>query len=172
MTYPLYSFVLHVYYHSQFMNFIFLLFYASLDLQFLDVDTNPDTSFLFLVSFLLPYTLMCRVFPRTWVTWQWLHLSIIYYCALRPWFRTSIICWSCWFLDMVALSCFARTGCLEPVGWLHMFEMDMSHVANPSLSGCCKMPILYLGSMVPDRTCMCLVCITSLTYMIRFMNVQ
>ena len=34
---------------------------------------------------------MCGAFPRTWAMWQWLRLSMICCCALRPWSRTGVI---------------------------------------------------------------------------------
>ena len=52
--------------------------------------------------------------------------------------------------DLVALSC-AREGCLSPEWWRHMYEMDMEHFTNPSLSmvvtKCC-----FLEFVVWDRT--------------------
>ena len=39
-----------------------------------------------------------------------------------------------WFLGSVALSCCAGAICLVPVGWRHMYEMDMEHFANQNLS--------------------------------------
>ena len=37
-------------------------------------------------------------------------------------------------LGSVALSCCAGASCLVPVGWRHMYEMDMEHSANQNLS--------------------------------------
>ena len=45
-----------------------------------------------------------------------------------------VTCQSCWFLGSVALSCCAGASCLVPVGWRHMYEMDMEHFANQNLS--------------------------------------
>ena len=44
--------------------------------------------------------------------------------------------WSqiCWFLGSVALSCCAGASCLVPVGWQHMYGMDMAHFTNQNLS--------------------------------------
>ena len=76
---------------------------------------------------------MCEVCLGTLVTWLWLRLSMIYCCALRPFSQICIMCQSCWFLGSVALSC-VRASCLMPVGWQHMYEMDMEHFANQNLS--------------------------------------
>ena len=38
------------------------------------------------------------------------------------------------FLDSVAMSCCAGASCLVPVGWRHMYEMDMEHLVNQNLS--------------------------------------
>ena len=107
-----------------FIVFTNLIFYACLELRFPDVKTNPATGVLYLGS--AEYSaVMWGAFPGTWANWQWLPLSTIYCCALRPWFRTVVIYHSCWFLDMVVLSFCAEMGCLWLVGWLHMCEMDM-----------------------------------------------
>ena len=55
-------------------------------------------------------------------------------CALRPWSQICVTCQSCWFLGSVALSCCAGASCLVPVGWRHMYEMDMEHFGNQNLS--------------------------------------
>ena len=63
------------------------LFYACLELRFPDVETPG-------VLFLVPAeysAVICRAFPGSWATWQWLRLSTIYCCALKPWSQTSII---------------------------------------------------------------------------------
>ena len=57
------------------------------------------------------------------------------YCfAQRLWSLIRATCRSCWFPDLVVLSCYAVEGCLGPEGWRHTYEMDMEHFANPSLS--------------------------------------
>ena len=71
---------------------------------------------------------MCGVCPGTLVTWPWVRLSMIYCCALRPWSQICVTFQSCWFLYSVAMSC-AGASCLVPVGWRHMYEMDMEHLA-------------------------------------------
>ena len=38
------------------------------------------------------------------------------------------------FLGSVALSACAGASCLVPVGWRHMYEMDMEHFAKQNLS--------------------------------------
>ena len=77
---------------------------------------------------------MCGVCPGTLVPWPSLRLSMIYCCALRPWSQICITCQSCWLLGSVALSCCAGASCLVPVGWRHMYEIDMEHFANQNLS--------------------------------------
>ena len=77
---------------------------------------------------------MCGVCPGTLVTGPWLRLSMIYCCALRPWSQICVTCQGCWFLGSVALSSCAGASCLAPVGWRHMYEMDMEHFANQNLS--------------------------------------
>ena len=77
---------------------------------------------------------MCGVCPGTLVTWPWLRLSMIYCCALRPLSQICVTCQSCWFLGLVALSCRAGASCFMPVGWRHMYEMDMEHFADQNLS--------------------------------------
>ena len=62
--------------------------------------------------------IMCRAWPGTLVTWPWLCLSMIYFCALGLWSHTGITCQSCCFSDSVALSCCAWERCLGPEGWL------------------------------------------------------
>ena len=93
---------------------------------------------------------MCRAWPGILVTWPSCRLSITYYCAQRLWSLICITCRSCFFPDLVALSC-AGEGCLSPEWWRHMYEMDMEHFANPSLSKvvtkCC-----FLEFVVWDRT--------------------
>ena len=112
-----------------------LIFYACLELRFPDLETNPGPGVLFLVP--AEYSAeMCGAFRGTWETWQWLRLSTIYRCALRPWSRTDVVYQSCWSLDLVVLSCCAEIGCLGLVGWLQMCEMDMGHFANPNLRLC------------------------------------
>ena len=97
-----------------------------LKLRFPDVEANPGPR--------RPVAARCRnsaamseVCPGTLVTWQWLCLSMIYCCALRPWSQI------CGFLGLVALSCCAGASCLVPVGWRHMYEMDMEHFINQNL---------------------------------------
>ena len=77
---------------------------------------------------------MYEVCPGTLVTWPWLRLIMIYCCVPRPWSEICVTCQSCWFLGSVALSCCAWASCLVPVGWWHIYEMDMEHFANQNLS--------------------------------------
>ena len=77
---------------------------------------------------------MCGVCPGTLVVWPWLHLIMIYCCALRPWSQICDTCQSFWSLGSVALSACAGASCVLPVGWRHMYEMDMEHFAKQNLS--------------------------------------
>ena len=52
----------------------------------------------------------------------------------KTWPQIRVICRSCWFPYLVALSCCAGEGCLRPEGWRHTYEMDLEPFANPSLS--------------------------------------
>ena len=80
------------------------------------------------------YKVMCGAWPGTLVTWPWLRLSMIYCCAVRLWSQICVGCQSCWFPDLFALSCFGVAGCLRPEGWLHTYEVDKEHFADPNLS--------------------------------------
>ena len=77
---------------------------------------------------------MCGVCPGTLVIWPLLRLSMIYCCSLRPWSQICVTFQSCWFLGSVALSSCAGASCLVPMGWRHIYEMDMEHFANKNLS--------------------------------------
>ena len=94
---------------------------------------------------------MCRAWPGTLVTWPWLRLSMIYCCALRLSSQISITCQSCWFPDLVVLSCCAWARCLGPEGWLHTCAMVTEHFTDENLivvvSKC-----WFLGCVVWDRT--------------------
>ena len=79
------------------------------------------------VRFLVPaeyFAVMCGAFPGTCATWQWLRLSTIYCCALRPWSRTDVILTSlCVILTSLTLdllitdvSDFARVTVVAPQG--------------------------------------------------------
>ena len=97
----------------------------------------------------------------SWVTWQWLHLSSIYYCVLIPWSRTRDMCQSWWFLDLVALFYCAGRGCLGPVErlicsrWLGYFVKQNLSMA---VAKC-----WYFGSVVPVKTSICLVMVLQLS---------
>ena len=116
------------------MGTLHLKFYSCLRLRFPDVETNPGPR--------RPVAASCRILcsnvrglsGNLIVTWPWLRLSMIYCCALRPWSQICVTCQSCWFLGSFALSCCAGASCLVPVGWWHMYEMDMEHFANQNLS--------------------------------------
>ena len=115
------------------MGTLHLKFYSCLRLRFPDVETNPRPR--------RPVPASCRILcsnvwglSRNLSGLLWLRLSMIYCCALRPWSQICITCQSCWLLGSVALSCCAGASCLMPVGWRHMYEMDMEHFANQNLS--------------------------------------
>ena len=115
------------------MHFSYLIFVACLRLRFLDVETNPGSRVLFLLS--AEYsTVVCGAWPGTFVTWSWLHLSMIYCCALRLWSQICVTCRSYWLPDSVALSYCAEARCLGPEGWLHTYEMVTEHFTDPNLS--------------------------------------
>ena len=112
---------------------VYLIFYACLSLWFADVEINPGQ--------LCPA--ICRIIcgnvqcsQGTFVTWPWLRLSQVCFCALICWSQIiRITCRSCWFLALVALICCARQyasgrrdGCI--------------HVCD-KLEGGCEM--LFLG---------------------------
>ena len=97
------------------MKFLYLIFYACLSLQFLDVETNLAHGVLFPLS--VDYSVvMCGI---------WRRLSVTYCCALRLWSQIRVTYWSCWFPDLLTLSCCAGVGCLEPERWLHTYKMDI-----------------------------------------------
>ena len=132
------------------MNFLYLIFYASLRLRFLDVETNhvprrpvPDVC--------RNSAVMCRAWPGTLVTWSRLRLSMICCCALRLWSQICVTCRRYWFPDWVTLSCCTGARCLGPEGWLHTYETVTEHFANPNLSVVVA-KCFFLGCMVWDRT--------------------
>ena len=116
------------------------------------------------------YSVVCRVVCRLpdrhshclQTTWPWRRLSMTYCCAQRLWSLIYVTCRSCWFPDLVSLSCCAGEGCLGPEGWRHTYVMDMKHFANPSLSAAVA-KCWFLGFVVWDRTFMCTVFTATLT---------
>ena len=134
------------------MEFIYLIFYACLRLQFLDVETNPGPQH--------PVPAVCRILSsnvpgqlETLVTWPCLCLSIIYCFAPRLWSQICITCRSCWFPVSVTLS-YVGVRTLGPMGWQHMYEMVMEHFTNPNLSMVVA-KCWFLGFVVWGRTFMC-----------------
>ena len=80
------SFVYRIENIKQFMGFLYLIFYASLMLRFLDVYTNPGPR--------RPVPVVCRILcsnvrglSEYLVIWPWLRLSMIYDCAVLLWSR-------------------------------------------------------------------------------------
>ena len=123
-----------------FLNFLYiLLFYACLELRFLDVVTNsgPQRA--------VPgaYRILCsnvRAFPRTWAMWQQLRLSMICCCALRPWSLTGIIYQSCWILDLVVRSCCERAS-----GMAANVRDGYAAFRQPKFEcGCCEMLVFRM----------------------------
>ena len=107
-------------------------FYACLRLWFPDVETNPGPR--------RPVPAVCRLLCSNarGLAANLSDLTVassqydIQLCS-ETLVLIRITCRSCWFSDLVALSC-AGVGSLGPEGWRHTFEMDMEHFANPSLS--------------------------------------
>ena len=115
------------------MKFICLIFYACLRLRFPDVEINLGPR--------RPVPIVCRLLcSNVWglagnlsdLTVASSQYDILF--AQRLWSLICVTCRSCWFRDLVALSCCAGEGGLGPEGWRHTYEMDMEHFANPSLS--------------------------------------
>ena len=76
------------------MDFLYLIFYGCLRIQFLDVETNPGS------CRPVPAVCaagMCGAWLGTLVTWPWLRLGMIYCCALRPWSQICGMCRRNWF---------------------------------------------------------------------------
>ena len=96
---------------------------------------------------------MCEAWPKTLVTWPWLHLRMIYCFSVRLRSQICVTCRSCWFQVSVALSCCVGAGCLGPVGWRHTYEMVTKHFAYPNLSVVVA-KCWCLGFVVWDRTFM------------------
>ena len=106
------------------MDFLYLIFYGCLRLQFLDVETNPGPC--------RPVPAVCRILRSNVrglagnlsdLTMASSQYDILLYIILRFWSQR------CWFLVSVALSC-VGARCLGPMGWLHTFEMVTEHFAN------------------------------------------
>ena len=118
--------------------FIYLIFYAYQNLRFLDVGSNQGE------QRLVPA--LCRILCSNVFCWsgklsdltvassQYVILlcsetfTVLLLCS-----QICVTCRSCWFLDLVALSC-AGARCLGPEGRLCMCETDMEHSTNPNLS--------------------------------------
>ena len=147
-----------------------LKFYSCLRLRFPDVETNPGPRRPVAASCRIYSAAMCGVCPGTLVTCPWLRLSMTYCCALRTWSQICVTYQSCWFLGSVALSCCSGARCLVPVGWRHMYEMDMEHFAKQNLS-VVVVKCWLSGFVVKDRTFMCIVLTVILTKMTAYMTV-
>ena len=109
-------------------------FYACLGLRFLDVETNPGPGFLFLVS--AEYsTVMCGGLSKNLndLTVASSHYDL-WMCSKTLVSDIGVTCRSYGFLDLVALSFCAGTGCIGPLEWLHMCEKIMRYFANTNIS--------------------------------------
>ena len=143
------------------MDFLYLIFYACLRLQFLDVETNPGLR--------CPVPAVCRILCSNMQGLARyrsdLTVASSQYDTLLC-FETLVSdirhVWEIWFLDSVALSCCVGVRCLGPEGWLHMLKMVTEHFANPNLSVVVA-KCWFLGCVVSDRIFMCTVFITTLT---------
>ena len=63
---------------------------------------------------------------------------------------------SCWFQGLVVLSCCAGAGWLGPQGWLHRWELDIEHDANPNVR-VAAMKLWLSWFVARDRNFVCLV---------------
>ena len=144
-------------------------FYSCLRLQFPDVETNPGPW--------CPVAASCRILGSNvrGLSRNLSDLAVAYsqydirLCS-ETWSQICVTCQSCWFLGSVALSCHAGASCLLPVGWRHMYEMDMEYFTNQNLSVVAEKCWL-LVFVVPDRTFMCIVFTVFLTKMTTYMTV-
>ena len=116
---------------------IYIFFYACLRLRFPDVDTNPGPR--------RPVPTVCRLLCTNVrvLAGNLSDLTVassqydILLCS-ETLVSDSRHVSSCWFPDLVALSCVGEgcvgEGCLGPEGWRRTYKMVTEHFANPSLS--------------------------------------
>ena len=81
---------------------------------------------------------MCWAWLGSLVIWPWHRLGMTYSCALWLWSQICIACQSCWFPELVALSCCAKVGCFGPRGMTAYIRDGYGAFCHQSLSGCCK----------------------------------
>ena len=118
---------------KQFMDFLYLIFYVCLRLQFLDVENNLGPR----RPVPAVYRLLCSNVRGLAGNLSDLTVASSRYDILmcsETLVSICVTCWSCWFADLVALYCCAGAGCLGPGGWRHPYKMEMEPFANPSLS--------------------------------------
>ena len=140
------------------MEFLYLIFYACLRLQFLNVKTNPSSR--------RPVLSVCRLLCSNLLGLA-RNLSDLTVASCR---YLILLCSETLISDMrhvgellvpdlVALSCCAGARSFGPKGWSHTYVMDMKHFANPSfnvvVAVCC-----LLWFVVLNRTYMCSVSAT------------
>ena len=124
------------------MDFLYLIFYGCLRLRFLDMETNPGPR--------RPAPDVCKILCSN-VRGLAGNLSDLTVASSQ---YDILLCSETLVSDMrhvsevlVPASCCVGARCLEPVGWLHTFEMVMEHFANANLSvvvaKCC-----FLGFVV------------------------
>ena len=114
------------------MDYLYLIFYGCLRLQFLEVETNPGPR--------RPVPAVCRILCSNvrGLAGNFSDLTVassqydILSCS-ETWSQICITCRRCWFLVSVILSCCVGERCLGHVGWLHTFEMATEHFVNPNL---------------------------------------
>ena len=144
-----------------FMDFLYLIFYGCLRLQFLDVVTNPGLRH--------PVPAVCRIlcsnvrglagnFSDVTVTSSQYDILLCSEILVSDMRHVSEVLGPV----LSTLPCCVGARCLGPMGWLHTFEMVMEHFANPNLS-VVILKCWLLGLVVRDRTFMCTVFIATLT---------
>ena len=109
------------------MGTLHLKFYSCLRLRFPDVETNPGPR--------PPVAASCRILCSN-VRGLSGNLSDLAVASSQYETLVSDLRHVSELLvpGSVALSCCAGASCLVPVGWRHMYEMDMEHFANQNLS--------------------------------------
>ena len=113
---------------KQFMKFLYLFFFRlAWSFGFWTWRLTLACCILFPLS--AEYSVvMCVAWPGTLVTWPWSRLDMTYCCAQRLWYQICVTCWSCWFLDLVAMSsCTQNIRELTLVFRLMLSTYDMSN---------------------------------------------
>ena len=133
-----------------------LIFYVCLELQFLDVESNPGPR--------RPAHDACRILCSNvrGISRNLSDLAValsqydLFLCSKTLVPKASIS--SCWFQDLVVQFCCNEMGCLNRAHGMAVYVRDgyMVHFANPNC-------LWYLGCVELDRTSMRSVCFTTLT---------